>query len=127
MVAVERFEGILEKMDKRRRQDNARSEVFPDEEHNARYRNAGGVGGDVGKRHGCPIRTLTLPSMEGSREGMCDIPKRDTTNIIAVVPARWSVSDSLDAIPNVGSMVVAGDWEGLGIGCRNDSIGSSPR
>jgi len=32
VVAIERFEGILEKMDECRRQDNARSEVFPDEE-----------------------------------------------------------------------------------------------
>ena len=69
-MAVERFEGVLEKMDKCCRQDNARSEVFPDEEHNPWYRNAGGVGGDVGKRDGCPIRTLTVPSMEGNSEGM---------------------------------------------------------
>lgn len=32
VVAVERFEGILEKMDKCCRQDNTRSEVFSNEE-----------------------------------------------------------------------------------------------
>ena len=32
VVAIERFEGILEQMDECRRQDNARSEVFSDEE-----------------------------------------------------------------------------------------------
>ena len=63
-------------MDKRRRQDNARSEVFPNEEHNAWYRNAGGVSGDMGKRHGCPIRTLTLPRIERNPEGMVGRTKK---------------------------------------------------
>ena len=52
VVAVERFEGVLEEMDECSRQDHARSEVFPNEEHNAWNRNASGVCGYVGKRHG---------------------------------------------------------------------------
>lgn len=34
------------------------------------------------------------------------IPKRDMTNIITVDPARWRVSDCLEATASVGSMVV---------------------
>jgi hypothetical protein len=35
-----------------------------------------------------------------------DAPKRETTKIIAVVPARSSVSDSLEVVANVESIVV---------------------
>jgi len=127
VVAVERFEGILEKMDKCCRQDNARSEVFPDEEHNAWYRNAGGVGGDVGKGHGCPIRTLTLPSMEGNSEGMVRRTKKRYGEYHCRRPSsleglRLSRCDAERRVHGRG-------WGqgGLGIGCRNNGIGSSPR
>jgi len=46
-----------------------------------------------------------------------DTPKRDTTKIIAVVPVRCNVSDSLEAVTNVKSMVVkVEDRRGVGIG-----------
>lgn len=72
VVAVERFEGVLEKMHERCRQDNTRSEVFSNEEHNPWNRNVGGVGGDVGKRHSCSTQRSTLPSMaeEGPEGGL---------------------------------------------------------
>ena len=65
MLAIERFEGILEKMDECCRQDNTGSEVFSNKEYDMWDGNTGGVGGDVGKRYSCPASGLGLPSSEG--------------------------------------------------------------
>ena len=45
-----------------------------------------------------------------------DTPKSDTTKIIAVVPARWSPSGSLEATANIELMAVeAEDRRGPGV------------
>ena len=56
-------------MDECRRQDDARSEVFPNEEQDTWNRDAGGMGGDVRKRYSCPSQGLLLPGIGGAPEG----------------------------------------------------------
>lgn len=67
---------------------------------------------------------------EGQKAGQ-DVPKRDTTKIIAVVPARWSISDSLEATANAESMATGvQDRRGLavlGAGGMNSPGPPTPR